>query len=288
MHCTDTQDSTLCCFQSHYLNHIKLALEIVPAVSPTNVRTQPHSQTHSHIYSSYKLTKNALDQVLHSSSSSRLTWKHNIVHNMDTEGIKCREQRVWAHGTQQNQTTRKESCRWECVGVYAASHSCLAMCPLAYWITQHLHLGFFLMTTCSTCDASLAGTTVPCWTSTGPCDDGFSLEQGAFPLAPTLLPLFCFEAASGADCDTGDTTSTLLAGVATGEEPALWWSAWSGPSEPATDGSLGATLPGVGVIGLPPLIISTISSASRLRSPSGRNGLSHPLSVLNNTKQKER
>lgn len=38
--------------------------------------------------------------------------------------------------------------------------------------------------------------------------------------------------------------------------------------------------PGVGVIGLPPLINSTISSASLDRSPSGRKGLSHPLSVL--------
>jgi hypothetical protein len=95
-----------------------------------------------------------------------------------------------------------------------------------------------------------------------------------------LLPLFCFEAARGADCNSGDATSAVLAGVATGEDAALRWSTWSCPSEPATDGSLGATLPGVGVIGLPPLIISTISSASRLRSPSGRNGLSHPLSVL--------
>lgn len=47
-------------------------------------------------------------------------------------------------------------------------------------------------------------------------------------------------------------------------------------SSPASCG----TAVGVGVMGLPPLIRDTISSASRLRSPSGRNGLSHPLSVL--------
>lgn len=41
----------------------------------------------------------------------------------------------------------------------------------------------------------------------------------------------------------------------------------------------GAALAGV-VMGLPPLMSSTISSASRLRSPSGRKGLSQPLSVL--------
>ena len=49
------------------------------------------------------------------------------------------------------------------------------------------------------------------------------------------------------------------------------------PSQP---GSAGAFWPGVGVIGLPPFISSTISSASRDRSPSGLNGLSQPLSVL--------
>ena len=94
--------------------------------------------------------------------------------------------------------------------------------PSVYWITQHLHFGFFLMTTCSICDASLAGTTVPRWTSTAPGAAGFSTEHGAFPLAPTLFSLFCFEAAGGADCDTGVATSAVLAGVATGEEVVLW------------------------------------------------------------------
>lgn len=48
----------------------------------------------------------------------------------------------------------------------------------------------------------------------------------------------------------------------------------------SNDGNGGATLPGVGVIGLPPFINSTISSASLLKSPPGRNGFSQPLSVL--------
>lgn len=45
-------------------------------------------------------------------------------------------------------------------------------------------------------------------------------------------------------------------------------------------GNGGAVWPGVGVIGFPPFINSTISSASLERSPSGLNGLSQPLSVL--------
>ena len=99
--------------------------------------------------------------------------------------------------------------------------------PHVYWITQHLHFGFFLMTTCSICDESLGGTTVPCWTSTAPGAAGFSTEHGAFPLAPTLLSLFCFEAARGADCDTVAETSAVLAGVATGEDVVLCRSPWS-------------------------------------------------------------
>lgn len=38
---------------------------------------------------------------------------------------------------------------------------------LLYWITQHLHLGFFLIITCSTVDESDGGTTMPCWTCDG-------------------------------------------------------------------------------------------------------------------------
>ena len=48
-------------------------------------------------------------------------------------------------------------------------------------------------------------------------------------------------------------------------------------------GNGGPVCPGVGVMGFPPLINSTISSASLERSPSGRNGLSQPLSVLKNS-----
>lgn len=52
------------------------------------------------------------------------------------------------------------------------------------------------------------------------------------------------------------------------------------PDLPSHPGNGGAFWPGVGVIGFPPFISSTISSASRERSPSGLNGLSQPLSVL--------
>lgn len=38
--------------------------------------------------------------------------------------------------------------------------------------------------------------------------------------------------------------------------------------------------PATGVIGWPPLIRDTMASASRDSSPSGRNGLSHPDSLL--------
>lgn len=130
------------------------------------------------------------------------------------------------------------------------------MTPTNYCITQHLHFGFFLIVICSTCDASPGWTAVLC-TSTAPGVADFSFCC-TFPLALLF----------------GDAPTTFVV--------VFWWdsliaffeSVWS------SDGKGGKLPSGVGVIGLPPFISSTISSASLLRSPPGRKGLSHPLSVL--------
>lgn len=110
-----------------------------------------------------------------------------------------------------------------------------------YRTTQQLHLDFFLITTCSICDASVSLAVVPCWTST-PVINEFS--TGALPFAFVVEFTFC--------CIADPFSSNNFDGL-------LAW---------------------VGVIGLPSLISSTISSASLDKSPSGRNGLSQPLSVL--------
>jgi len=114
---------------------------------------------------------------------------------------------------------RNQTLQRECVCILAVKVALLLYVqrPSIYWMTQHLHFGFFLITTCSICDASPAGTTVPRWTSTAPGAAFLSTEHGAFPLAPTLLSLFCLEAARGADCDAV-AISAVLAGVGTGED----------------------------------------------------------------------
>lgn len=133
---------------------------------------------------------------------------------------------------------------------------------LVYCITQHLHFGFFFMTTCSTWDASPAGTTVPLCTSTAPGEPALSFFTLPFALWGVAFSCVAF---------LGDSVigwcAVLLAYV-------ILLSVWS--IKGVGDGAL----PDVGVIGLPPFINSTISSASRLKSPPGRNGLSQPLSVL--------
>lgn len=123
----------------------------------------------------------------------------------------------------------------------------------SYCMTQHLHLGFFLMVTCSTWDASPGVPAVPLCTSTAP---GVVVFWSFWTLP---LALFCVALSSAALF--GDSTVSDL-------------SVWS------SDGREGPFAPGVGVIGFPPFISCTISSASRLKSPPGWKGLSQPLSVL--------
>lgn len=138
-----------------------------------------------------------------------------------------------------------------------------------YCITQHLHFGFFLIITCSTCDASLGCTTVPLCMSTVP-GDGFVSFVTVFPLALCWLLLSFLS-----DGDFGLCDRSLMAFfVMTSDGDSL------AVSVSSFNGSFGDVFPGVGVIGLPSFISSTISSASRLRSPPGRNGFSQPLSVL--------
>lgn len=144
-------------------------------------------------------------------------------------------------------------------------------------MTQHLHLGFFFKTTCS---ASPGEFIVSRLISTEP---GCLLFTPAFPFADASVLLlgdaFKFVVFLG-DCVNGDVASTVLAGVAVGLVPPLCIVL----SVSSAEGNGGALLSGVGVIGLPPFINSTISSASLLNSPPGRNGLSQPLSVLNRKK----
>lgn len=139
----------------------------------------------------------------------------------------------------------------------------------SYCSTQHLHFGFFFIVTCSTCIASPWGFTVTLCTSTAP---GEAVVLVALPsLFVVPFKLFGVEVAFSWVAFFGDSVMgswTLLA--------VCWW-LWSLSSRCDRDGGC---WPGVGVIGLPPLINSTISSASRLRSPPGRKGLSHPLSTL--------
>lgn len=162
-----------------------------------------------------------------------------------------------------------------------------------YWMTQHLHLGFFLMVTCSACCGSCGKERC---TSTWP-------GRASTTAAPFFVPFIAL----------GVLCCTRIATFVCGEEGALVCKfhkdpylhiviklklfgnlikipifakifaltlrlfTWAFSSSSAA--SCGAAV-GVGVMGLPPFISDTISSASRLRSPSGRNGLSHPLSVL--------
>ena len=115
--------------------------------------------------------------------------------------------------------------------------------------TQLLHFGFFFLTTCSTCVPSVGVAVVTCCTST-PVTTEFSSFAEPLIFDPFGLEVrFC-----------------LSERVA--------FPSWSSCS------SLDDGLFCVGVIGLPSLISSTISSASFDKSPSGRNGLSQPLSVL--------
>lgn len=146
-----------------------------------------------------------------------------------------------------------------------------------YCITQHLHLGFFLITTCSTWFASTGacGIMVPLCTSSAPGLVSFcTLPLVAFfgVACRSLLTFFgdsvigsfaCFVTSGVGDDVCSETLfSSSLASV--------WSSKYVGDALP----------PDVGVIGLPPFISSTISSASLLKSPPGRKGLSQPLSVL--------
>lgn len=138
-----------------------------------------------------------------------------------------------------------------------------------YCMTQHLHFGFFLSTTCSASPGELI---VSLLISTAP---------------GLLLPFKSFKGGGAdefnwfiflGDWHIGDVASTVLAGVAVGLVPPLCI-VWSASSPFGIE--LGAViLSGVGVIGLPPLIRSNNSSASLSNSPPGRNGLSQPLSVL--------
>jgi len=113
-----------------------------------------------------------------------------------------------------------------------------------YWITQQPF--FFFRTTCSTCPAWAAGETTVCWISTGP-----------------LVPF------------VADPFTSLPLG-----EAFNWF--WEGTEDDVIIASftLGLLLRSVSsLMGFPSLINSTIWSASLLRSPSGRNGLSHPSTV---------
>lgn len=128
-----------------------------------------------------------------------------------------------------------------------------------YWITQHLHLGFFFITTGSTSPPE-DGETIVRWTSTTP-----ALSDLAVPLKPFLgEPTPPAPPVPADSCDLSWTVASLSS------TPIF--------SDPFAE---------VGVMGFPSLIRPTISSASRLRSPSGRNGLSHPLSVLPTKKQQQ-
>lgn len=136
------------------------------------------------------------------------------------------------------------------------------MTPTNYCITQHLHFGFFLIVTCSTCEASPGCTAVPLCTSSAPGVTGFSFF--------CTLPLALLMGDAARFCPFA---------------PAFWWDSFTalavfGESGSSSEGRGGKLPSGVGVIGLPSFINSTISSASLLRSPPGRNGLSQPLSVL--------
>uniref|UniRef100_A0A6B0URV8 Putative secreted protein n=1 Tax=Ixodes ricinus TaxID=34613 RepID=A0A6B0URV8_IXORI len=121
-------------------------------------------------------------------------------------------------------------------------------------MTQHLHLGFFLIITCSTVEGSEGGTTMPCCTSTSP----FLRLAGVEPLVSCLR-----SAPRGPGAREG---ATLVSPPPLARLPSPW-----SPRKPSAS-------PLTGVMGLPSLIRLTIVSASLLSSPSGRNGLSRPLS----------
>lgn len=145
-------------------------------------------------------------------------------------------------------------------------------------MTQHLHFGFFLITTCSTAGASLGGTITLWCTSTTPGATFWSF--GVLPFAPdfglfaTGVVLF--------GVITTSCTSLPLGEMGPVSKESVW--SWCNPL-PTTPSSSGSS-PLIGVIGLPSLMRLTIVSASRAKSPSGRKGLSTPLSWLKRKKNK--
>lgn len=152
-----------------------------------------------------------------------------------------------------------------------------------HWMTQHWHLDFFLITTCSTWLSPATGATTPRWTSIAP----LSAASAAFFSCSVKLPLILPPSGDSALLVGGDE------GVETfrGGDP-LSWTACSGLCCCccccSSSTKVGCDCKGTPSLFFntsemdtrPPLSNSTSSSASRLRSPSGRNGLSWPDSVL--------
>ena len=143
-------------------------------------------------------------------------------------------------------------------------------------MTQHWHLDFFLITTCSTwLSAPATGATTARWTSTAPGDEA---PDALLPpdSCSVRLPLVRPPPPSAASVPLGEDGeyAFLDPGLAANSAPDI--------SARCTSSLLFKT----SEMGRPPLSSSTSSSASRLRSPSGRKGLSCPDSVLQKKRKK--
>ena len=145
-------------------------------------------------------------------------------------------------------------------------------------MTQHWHLDFFLITTCSTwLSAPVTGATTARWTSTAPGDEAPDDVLLPPDSCSVTFPLVRLPPPSAASVPLGDDgeDAFLDSGLAARSAPEI--------SARWTSSLLFRT----SEMGRPPFSSSTSSSASRLRSPSGRNGLSCPDSVLWKKRKKE-